>query len=294
MTITRPFYIGTFEVRLSDFHQFIDATSYKTDAERLPEPKPFSTWRDPDRAQTKDYPVVLVTYGDVLTFCQWLSTKESRTYRLPTEAEWEYACRAGSNTAYYFGDDAGRIGDMVNVLNPTAEAIGRRPGVTFRDTFAGTSPVGQFPPNSFGLHDLHGDVWEWCQDWYSQSYYSQSPSHDPLGPADGSHRVRRGGGCWDYEFVFCRSATREWLFPRRHAAIQGFALSWCRPSNIEGASLEPGICSLTDHRCFDSQRHEIAKQKTGIGRFNGTDLRISAAPAEPVSGHTGGGGNRTP
>lgn len=117
----------------------------------------------------------------------------SRMYRLPTEAEWEYACRAGTETAYAFGDDltalqANFCQENVSVPQPTL-------------------PVGMYPPNAWGLYDMHGNVWEWCSDWYGLDYYSTSPAMDPKGPAKGTHHVLRGGSAsvMGYE---CRSAIR--------------------------------------------------------------------------------------
>ena len=123
--------------------------------------------------QSDDHPVVCLTRADVEAFCQWLSKKEGKTYRLPTEAEWEYACRAGTTTPFHFGQSA-----------------------TDKDArFGATSPVkvGSYSPNAFGLHDMHGNVWQWCADWYAA--YPNGPVRDPRGPeAPGNAIVR--GGCW--------------------------------------------------------------------------------------------------
>jgi formylglycine-generating enzyme required for sulfatase activity len=122
---------------------------------------------------------------------------EGYAYRLPTEAEWEYACRAGSETEYCFGDSADRLGEYAWYSSNS----GKR-----------THPVAQKQPNAWGLSDMHGNVWEWCQDWYGESYYRSSPTEDPQGPASGKYRVLRGGS-WDNASADCRSAGRYWNSP---------------------------------------------------------------------------------
>ena len=113
-------------------------------------------------------------------------------FSLPTEAQWEYACRAGSTTKYCFGDDEGRLGEYA-----------------WFDGNAGgkTHPVGGKKANAFGLYDMHGNVLEWCSDWYKRKYYAESPTDDPMGPTSGSYRVARGGS-WDLLAGLCRSAFR--------------------------------------------------------------------------------------
>ena len=130
--------------------------------------------------------MVNVSWNDAVAFCKWLSQKEGKTYRLPTEAEWEYACRAGTTTRYYSGDDPGDAGqggergrcdgqgEVLEVASWTYIAA--------RDGYVFTAPVGRFQPNDFGLYDMHGNVWEWCADWYEAGYYAVSPADDPPVP----------------------------------------------------------------------------------------------------------------
>ena len=142
-----------------------------------------------------------VGWEDAVEFCRKLSTKEGRRYRLPTEAQWEYACRAGSTTQYGFGDNKLDLGTYA-WFDENASDIGEK--------YA--HRVGQKRPNTWGLYDMHGNVWEWCQDWYGEDYYSSSAVDDPSGPATGLRRVLRGG-CWDERAMFCRSALRFRFWP---------------------------------------------------------------------------------
>jgi len=148
-------------------------------------------------------PVEGVSWNDAVKFCKKLSQGEGRTYRLPTEAQWEYACRAGSTTVFSFGDNESSLGD-------SAWYIHRK-----------THPVGQKKANAFGLYDMHGNVWEWCSDWYEKDYYTQSPTSNPTGPTRGSSRVLRGGG-WIYNAYNCRSANRGRLTPGIRGYDVGF------------------------------------------------------------------------
>ena len=155
--------------------------------------------------QTDEHPVVNVSWNDATAFCNWLSTKEGKTYRLPTEAEWEYACRAGTTTRYYSGDDPETLAKVGNVADAaTKAAFPQSPGPFLKasDGYAFTSPVGMFRPNAFGLFDMHGNVQQWCADRYDEGpngtwYYRDSPVDDPQGPDSGVGRVLRGGSYKD-------------------------------------------------------------------------------------------------
>ena len=149
-------------------------------------------------------PVESVSWDDVQAFIEKLNAKEGGAmYRLPTEAEWEYAARAGSITAYSFGDDAKQLGEYA----------------WYGDNSKGeTHPVGQLKPNAWGLYDMHGNVWEWVQDWYGK--YAAEAVMDPQGPSAGSARVGRGGG-WSAGARFCRSAYRSSPPPAAAAAPSG-------------------------------------------------------------------------
>ena len=154
---------------------------------------------------TGNFPVERVSWHDAMAFCRGLSELPAekaaqRTYRLPTEAEWEYACRAGTTTLFHFGDSL--TSDLANIDGNLPE--GDAPRGRY---LAHSCEVGTYPPNALGLHDMHGNVWEWCADWFDENYYPRSPGADPLGPPAGSRRVLRGGG-WFYGARICRSAYR--------------------------------------------------------------------------------------
>jgi formylglycine-generating enzyme required for sulfatase activity len=160
--------------------------------------RPGFTWRSPGFPQNDEHPVVAVSWNDAVAFCEWLTRKEGKKYRLPTEAEWEYACRAGSSSRYCFGDDPKGLRDYAW----TAENSDRK-----------SHPVGQKRPNGWGIYDMHGNVWEWCADWYDTKYYGTALSpNDPPGASSGSMRVLRGGS-WSHALSFARSANRDWSNP---------------------------------------------------------------------------------
>lgn len=174
---------------------------------KLFKPEHKGKWSEPD------YPVETLNWYDMIKYCNWLSDKEGldmcysesesnikmdiskNGYRLPTEAEWEYACRAGTTTDYYWGDIIN--GDYCWYYDNSNNTI---------------HSVGQKKPNEFGLYDMSGNVWEWCWDWYGHDYYKVSPSDNPAGPAEGLVRVVRGGGL-DYYSATCRSACRHTYGP---------------------------------------------------------------------------------
>ena len=219
--LSKEFYLGVHEVTVGQFRRFVSDTEYQTDAESdgkgswgITSTGSFEqdakyNWTSPGFKQTDNHPVVDVSWNDAKAFCQWLSKKEKRTYRLPTEAEWEYACRAGTLSAYAFGDDAQHLATWGNAADATARAAFNAwsLGIKGEDGYAYTAPVGQFKPNRFGLFDMHGNVWEWCEDWFDENAYGATKRIDPTGPDSGSRRVHRGGG-WSSAPERCRSASR--------------------------------------------------------------------------------------
>jgi formylglycine-generating enzyme len=229
--ITQPFYLGQHEVTVGQFRRFVADSSYKTEAESdgkggygfdlttgKYEQDPKYTWKNPGFAQRDDHPVVNVSWNDAVAFCSWLSREEGEEYRLPTEAEWEFACRGGTTTMYQHGDNPEGLAFVGNIADGTFSAkldennLKLTGAISAKDGYAATAPVGDFRANPFGLHDMHGNVYEWCSDWYGDDYYKNSPASDPGGPSTGSYRVSRGGS-WFHNARYCRSANRNRFTP---------------------------------------------------------------------------------
>ena len=215
--ISRAFLMGACTVTRGQFSVFVDATGYVTDAERTGFAYVSNrmgkvegvSWRNPSLEQGDDHPVVCVSWNDALSFCGWLNDKEGKRYRLPTEAEWEYAARAGTTTPFHFGpvianDRANFNGDFDASLpwnRPAQDVASARLGPRRKNTTA----VGTFAANPWGLYDMHGNVWEWCSDW--EAKYLSEPMVDPIGPQTGSSRIKRGGS-WNSYGHSCRAAYR--------------------------------------------------------------------------------------
>ena len=197
--ITKPFYLGVYEVTQAEYERVVGEN-----------PSGFSKqghYADlVTGMDTSSYPVEMVFWGDTMEFCKRLSAKEGKTYRLPTEAEWEYACRAGTTTPYCFGDDPEGIDEYAWYENNSDHEV---------------HPVGEKKPNAWGLHDMHGNVWEWCADWHGSDYYAVSPTDDPPGPETGSSRVDRGGS-WKDPARRCVSSDRGGNVPSRRFSDLGF------------------------------------------------------------------------
>lgn len=221
VVLSHSFYMGIHEVTVGQFRKFVKAEKYKTEAEtdgkggRGVDPStgdysqnPKYTWRNPGFAQDDNHPVVNVSWNDAVAFCRWLSRVEGREYRLPTEAEWEYSCRAGSSSEFSFGDDAEQVVTFGNVADSTLKRQFPKFGAeSSSDGVVFTSRVGSYRSNKFGLYDMHGNVAEWCSDWHGE--YPRRTLTDPVGTATGSNRVLRGGS-WGGGAVLCRSAVRDW------------------------------------------------------------------------------------
>jgi formylglycine-generating enzyme required for sulfatase activity len=189
VTLTKPFSMGTTEVTQFHFARILR--------------------KIPSKFKAAKHPVESVTWDEAVEFCARLSDlpaekRAGRVYRLPTEAEWEYACRAGTTTAYSFGNDQGQLSNYAWWKVNSGPA---------------THPVGLKKPNPWGLYDMHGNVWEWCQDWHGN--YPSGSTTDPTGTASGSYRVRRGG-CGIDNSDRCRSAGRSGGAPDGRSSFLGF------------------------------------------------------------------------
>jgi len=206
VTISRPFQLGRFEVTQADWQAVMKENPYDRDRSN-----PFYTLPGmAERITRPDHPAT-VSWSDAQEFIAALNAREKGgTYRLPTEAEWEYAARAGTSTRYSFGDDAAGLESSAWY------------GGDFQT--GGHHPVGTKEPNPWGLHDVHGNVWEWVQDWYDAEYYSRSPSRDPRGPETGTDRVVRGGS-WHTTATSWRTAFRRDYKPDYRGISIGFRLA---------------------------------------------------------------------
>ena len=226
--ITKPFYMGVYPVTRGQFAAFVKDADYKTEAETdgrggegynaatgNSEQEPEYTWRNPGFVQTDDDPVVEVTWNDAEKFCEWLSRKEKKTYGLPTEAQWEYACRAGTTTRFWCGDTDASLQGNANVADASLREkfpASASWAVAWNDGYPFTSPVGVFKANPWGLYDMHGNVWQWCADYYDPKYYQNSPNKDPQNLLETDARVLRGGS-WDGYPRNCRAAFRFRIAP---------------------------------------------------------------------------------
>jgi formylglycine-generating enzyme len=186
--ITKTFYMAATEVTQGQFKTVMGNTPW------------------PGQFEGDDLPVNYVSWNDCQEFLKKMSAKEGKTYRLPSEAEWEYACRAGSTTRFNSGDD-----------DKALDEAGWYAGNSEKKTH----PVGQKKANAWGLYDMHGNICEWCEDWYEENYYRSSPAVDPTGPAQGTDRVLRGGS-WIDKPGSCRSASRYRFTPGPHYNLAGF------------------------------------------------------------------------
>ena len=195
VTLTQPFYLGETEVTQGQWKAVVGTQPWKG--------KPWVKEGDA-------YPATYVSWKDAVAFCEKLSTKEGETYRLPTEAEWEYACRAGTTTAYSFGDDEALLGESA-WFDENSRNLGQNYAHQVR----------QKKSNPWGLFDMHGNVGEWCGERYAKYQYSHGSVTAPLGSSPGSSRTYRGGSWLVYSFN-CRSATRSRINADGRYDVLGF------------------------------------------------------------------------
>ncbi len=256
--------VGRYPVTVGEFRRFVESSGYHTEAETGEGAyvwdktewvkRKDASWRNPYFKQTDEHPVVCISWKDAQAYCNWLGEATGQRYGLLTEAQWEHACRAGSEGLYCFGDDAGQLGDYAWYGGQASD---------------GTRPVGGKRANAWGLHDLHGNCWEWCADWYADydkanpvgsavrvgsaartgdledpevnaaagphsgpyavtDTAQHPPSENPSGSATGSNRVIRGGA-WHHTADYCRAAYRSRSAPSYRHSNLGFRLSRTGP-----------------------------------------------------------------
>jgi formylglycine-generating enzyme required for sulfatase activity len=213
------FWMYKYEVTVAQYRKFCNGTGCQMPSE------PSWGWQD-------NHPIVDVTYDDAVAYCKWAGVQ------LPTEAEWEYAARGGNTGLngkpryiFVWGDEFPKgKGGYGNFADESLKKVS--PAWTifegYDDGYVYTAPVGSFKPNEFGLYDMAGNVWEWCEDWYDENYYQNSPTRNPKGPADGTMRVLRGGS-WCNCPNYARAATRDRYDPGFRLNINGFRGSSPRP-----------------------------------------------------------------
>jgi formylglycine-generating enzyme required for sulfatase activity len=227
--ITRPFWLGVHEVTQEQFKEIMgyNPSYFSSDGEGKPGVKyPAEPGGGKARApeDTSAFPVENVSWQEARDFCarlsnRWEEQRQGRKYRLPTEAEWEYACRGGSPSyrVFHFGNSLSSKQAAFNGKHPYG-------GADKGEYLARTCKVGSYKENGFGLYDMHGNVWEWCNDWYDDRYYAHSPRRDPTGPSRGLLRVVRGG-TWYFNGHICRSACRFFAAPASRDFSLGFRVA---------------------------------------------------------------------
>ncbi|MBI5523242.1 MAG: formylglycine-generating enzyme family protein [Desulfarculus sp.] len=231
VVISRGFRLAVTPVTNQQFAAFVAATGHVSDAERQGTGQVWkkgwvavagADWRHPTGPESSiqgrgQHPVVQVSWHDANAYCAWLSGLHGQEFYLPSEAQWEYAARAGTATPFYTGPF---------ISTDQANYFGRRPydggpvGIYRQDS----APVGSFAANPWGLKDMHGNVWQWCADWFDAGYYAVSPASDPPGPAQGSERVLRGGA-WNLPAQDVRSARRYGRPPGLGHNLVGFRVA---------------------------------------------------------------------
>ncbi len=243
VTLTKAFYLQKAEVTVGQWRHFAEEDGYKTEAEKenwswchakknwkipgiLPawswQKKPGGYWDNPGFYQTESHPVTCVSWNDTQAFIKWLNRKDKKKYRLPTEAEWEYACRAGSETTYSFGECISK--KHVNYNTQRFETV------KFLLKKNRTQVAGYYPVNPWGLYNMHGNVWEWCEDYCEWNEMNKEIITDTYvdNVSDsickrGNGRIMRGGS-WFYSKTSCRSSHRRHKKPNERASGVGFRL----------------------------------------------------------------------
>lgn len=229
--------VGTFalsrtEITRAQFSKFVADTGYNTGdqcwtIEDGKYEERSANWGKISYAQKNGHPVVCISWNDATAYTEWLSRKTGKSYRLPTEAEWEYAARGKTSTARYWGESPDNACQYANVADTTAQKL-IKPATTWQvhncdDGFAYTAPAGSFKPNAFGLHDMLGNVWEWVEDSYHDSYQG-APANGSAWAGNGKKRVLRGGSWYDSP-PKVRAAGRDKAISERRYDNFGFRIA---------------------------------------------------------------------
>ena len=243
VSIAQPFALGRSEVTVAEFRRFADESGYRTEAERdaraqgcsgfiyadpaagIPGAQPVTSWRSPGLTQADSHPVLCVSWNDARAYAQWLSKKTGKRYRLPSESEWEYAARAGSVTARYWGDDPVQACRFANVADQSrfqTWGFGQKHECTDGHYF--TAPAGGYSPNRFGLYDMLGNAWEWTEDCWNAGYAGAPADGSARLAGDCAQRVGRGGS-WSTVPRFARSASRNKNTADHRDNLTGFRLA---------------------------------------------------------------------
>jgi formylglycine-generating enzyme required for sulfatase activity len=270
--------MGKYEVTVAEFSKFIESTGYQTQAEKdgkgghTPQDGKYGpefTWRTSTSAPAEKCPVVQVSWTDATEFCHWLSGLEGRLYRLPTEVEWEYSCRAGTTTRFSSGDHEDTLEGVANVADASYSASwpdSKRADitVTWDDGYPSVAPVGRFRPNAWSLHDMHGNVWEWCVDWFDAGAYARYKQGDLTPTSSGDDRIVRGGSWSDPRphLFALRSSNRLHFTPDFRSSAVGFRVVCVGP--------ELSLDSFpTDGTVEEKKRWIVAELRRLNPEFNG-------------------------
>jgi formylglycine-generating enzyme required for sulfatase activity len=232
VTIGQPLAVGKFAVTVDQFAAFIMEThgqagsSCRTLEGGKMEERAGRSWRDPGFPQTGVHPAVCINFADAEAYVDWLSMRTGKRYRLLTEAEWEYAARAGTTTRFFFGNDEKSLCRYGNGTDVTAKARvpGLGPSASCNDGYAYTAPVGSFLANAFGLYDMHGNVRQWVEDCFHASYAGAPADGSAWKSTDCAARVQRGGA-WGYRPANLRSAYRDGIEPTLRRSFTGFRVA---------------------------------------------------------------------
>lgn len=225
-------YLSKYELTAGEFRSFVEKTGYRTEAERQDgchswsgskekKRKDFS-WRNTNFPQTDRDPVICVSWNDAQEYIKWLNKITGKDYRLPTEAEWEYAARSRGKAYIYSWGNGGPSGNIAD--DKAKELIGKTGEHSYNDGYAFTSPAGSFKPNELGIFDMSGNVSEWTADWFDKDYYEHSPKDNPTGPASGECKVIRGAS-WNPLLPLFTITKRLCSVPGARGSWLGFRLA---------------------------------------------------------------------